>query len=263
MLRNWVWGRPERYSDFVWRAATDSGVFAGFRSNKAYTTVLEHVTPERGRIYLEQIANPVFRDICLASAPADEIGAPATMQIEGAKISPSTCRYAKVADEIVRLFPGFGASATIIEIGIGYGGQARIIAEWMKKTRGNLSLYTFIDLPEVNLLAKRYIEHFFFDNAFEYLTVSELDDTLRGDFLISNYAFSELSRATQEAYMKKVISRTRSGYITMNSGRNEPPDFTGFTEAELLSILPNAKSLDEFPLTGKKNYIVVFGDHTA
>ena len=263
MLRNWVWGRPERYSDFIWRAATDSSVFAGFRSHKAYTKVLEHVTPERGLIYLEQIADPVFRDICLASAPADEIGAPATMQVESTKISPSTCRYAKVADEIARLFPGFGTSETIIEIGVGYGGQARIISEWMTKTRGKLSKYTFIDLPEVNLLAKRYIEHFFFDNYFEYLTLSELSDSLRGDFLISNYAFSELGRAIQEAYMKKVISRTGSGYMTMNSGRNESADFTGFTEAELLSILPNAKSLDEVPLTAKKNYIIVFGDHTA
>ena len=225
--------------------------------------MLEHVTQAQGRVYFEQITDQAIRDICLASAPADEIGAPATMRIEGATISPTTCRYAKVADEILRLFPGFGAARTIAEIGVGYGGQARVIAEWMKTSEGPLSRYVFVDLPEVNLLAKRYIEHFFFDNRFDYLTMSELDGDAEYDFLISNYAFSELGRQVQDAYMKKIVRRTHSGYMTMNSGRNDASGFDGFTEAELMSILPNAKVIDEVPLTKKNNYIVVFGEHCA
>jgi hypothetical protein len=269
MLDKWVGAKGEAYSDFVWRAATDSKVFARFRRNRAYTRILEHVSSDLGEQYLSRISEPVLREICLNSDIADKIGSPRTARYEGREISPSTPRYGKVANDLARLFPDFCSLQTICEIGVGFGGQARILCEYTARIGGSLSRYDLVDLPEVLMLSRRYLEHFHFSNEFVYRSKTEIGTSGGGfDLAISNYAFSEFEKPLQEEYLKKILLKSGRGYLTMNSGLRDPNepsdgDRDNYSQRELLDILPNAKVIAEEPLTAKNNYIVVFGDHSA
>lgn len=270
MLDKWAGAKKgDAYSDFVWHAATDSKAFSSFRRNRVYTTILEHVSTDLGEQYLSLITDPQVREICLNSDSADKIGSPKTALYEGHIISPSTLRYGKVANDLVHFFPDFGSVRTICEIGVGYGGQARILCEYSAQIGGALTRYELVDLPEVLMLSRRYLQHFHFSNEFAYRSKTEMGASGDGyDLVISNYAFSEFEKPLQKEYLEKILLKSKRGYLTMNSGLHDPqyPSDSGrdnYSQSDLLSILPNAKVLAEAPLTSKNNYIIVFGNHSA
>lgn len=267
MLDKWLFGTGLDYSDFAWKAASQNKVFENFRRHRAYTRILEHVTVEQGAQFLALVTDPVVRKICLDSEAADRIGNPRRGTYEGRELSPTTLRYGKVASDILTLFPRFREMKTICEIGVGYGGQARILSEYAAAVDGALVRYELVDLPEVLLLAEKYLLFFYFPN--EMVTRSKGAIALKGtsyDLAISNFAFSEFDRPLQQEYLEKILMNAKSGYLTMNSGGAvEPgkPVRDVYSQAELLRLLPNAKILDEVPLTSKNNYILVYGDHVA
>ena len=79
------------------------------------------------------------------------------------------------------------------------------------------------------------------------------------DLVISNYAFSELPKDLQTVYIDKVLKKSKRGYLTMNSGWGGHFSDGKLSAIELLNQLPNIKFLEEYPLTYKYNYIVVWG----
>lgn len=267
MLDNWVGKKGTRYSDFVWRAATRSSIFERFRREAVFAGIMENVTPDLGREFLGLISSPLVREICLDSEPADRIGSPRIGLYEGRKIAPSTLRYGKIADDIIRLFPDFDSVQTICEIGGGYGGQARILCEYASRKNTALRSYTLVDLPEVLMLAKRYLSHFQFRNSFSFCSKIELDEeSARCDFAMSNYAFSEFGKSLQSEYLDKILRKARCGILIMNSGAprvnaSHRPDV--HSQAELLQLLPNAELLEEAPLTSADNYVIVYGKRDA
>jgi len=264
MLDKWVGGKGARYSDFVWQSVIRNAVFANFRRHRDYTRILEHLTAEEGQLHLSRIADARVRNICFASEFADTIGNPRTALFEGRQLSPTTLRYGKVADDILRMFPNFAAVRSICEIGVGYGGQARVLSELGAEIGGALTRFTLMDLPEVLMLAKKYLQHFHCRNEFVFQSITEVDPTAPGpDFVISNYAFSEFDRTLQQHYLDKVVLKCRSGYLTMNSGAPGADASNVYSQAELMKLLPNAKVVEEYPLTSANNYIILFGDHAA
>lgn len=77
------------------------------------------------------------------------------------------------------------------------------------------------------------------------------------DLLISNYAFSELSRDIQNLYLDKIINHSKHGYITYNdiSGEN----LASYKIDEYKNIIhKDIKILEENPLTHPLNKIVVW-----
>jgi putative sugar O-methyltransferase len=129
-------------------ATLDAGAFADFRRHPDYTKVLEHVSEGLGHQYLQLIsAQGRARRGLHEAAKNDDVGNPRTMRLDsGLVISPTTLRYLKVADDIETHF-GSIDGADVIEIGIGYGGQCRILDSLFK-----LSSYTLVDLrPVLNL----------------------------------------------------------------------------------------------------------------
>jgi N-acetyl-gamma-glutamylphosphate reductase len=76
--------------------------------------------------------------------------------------------------------------------------------------------------------------------------------------VISNYAFSELPRSIQDVYLKKIILNSKSGYITYNE--ISPSYFKSYKSEELVKIIPNARIIDEKPLTNKNNCIIIWGE---
>jgi putative sugar O-methyltransferase len=105
--------------------------------------------------------------------------------------------YVKVLSDLKLKFGDLNGKK-IVEIGGGYGGQARVLfLEFM-----NLD-YTIIDLPEVLLLINKFTESANL-NSGKLNLFSALDfPTIKSDLVISNYAFSELPPLTQINYIKK------------------------------------------------------------
>ena len=81
------------------------------------------------------------------------------------------------------------------------------------------------------------------------------------DLVISNYAFSELPKSLQLDYVEKVLTRSKRGYLIMNSGKSNISGFSKgkLTLKELEDLLPGVEILEEVPNTGPDNYVLVWG----
>jgi putative sugar O-methyltransferase len=182
----------------------------------------------------------------------DDFGGPATYEYPGVgSISPSTLRYVKVLTDLKAYFASLDG-LDVCEIGVGYGGQCRIINAWFKPAS-----YCLVDIAPALALARRFLERFDLPPVLAYRAMDEL--TARDyDLVISNYAFTELPRPLQDGYLEKVILRSARGYITYNE--ITPAEFNSYKAEELLRIIPGAHSVDERPLTHPLNCIILWGD---
>ena len=241
----------QAYLDVCRCAASAPSAFAGFRRDPGYTRMLEHVTEAQGREYLRLLSpDGRARQLLQEAAKNDRVGQPVTMRLEsGLEMSPTTLRYLKVADDIERLF-GTLDGAAVVEIGVGYGGQCRLLDAMFE-----LKSYTLVDLRPVLDLAAEFLSRFPLRTAVRFLTMNELAPTPYG-FAISNYAFTELSRDVQEIYYRKVLQQTPAGYITYND--IGPAQLRPLSCDELCQRL-NGRSLPEEPVTHPKNRLIVWG----
>ena len=235
------------YITSVKKALKSYKAFARFKQDPRYRSVLEHVSRNHGEQYLEIIKAeaPDLLDKIEKFKENDLIGGGLLYdyKIVG-KISPSTLRYVKVASDM-RNFFGEDIGDKVSEIGVGYGGQLLIADNVLK-----FKQYDLFDLPPVLNLASQYIE-------------SHLINQHRGDvyydLVISNYAFSELPSNLQKIYIKKILSKSKRGYLTMNSGKKESAyQYDKLTLTELKKLLPNFEIYPEKPNTHIGNYIIVW-----
>jgi putative sugar O-methyltransferase len=233
-------------------ASIDYRVFNNFRRDEIYTTILEHVSPEQGQEYLEIISKDAE---VLEAMPRfrrnDDFGNPRTFAYPAiGEISPSTLRYVKVLTDLKAHFKTLDG-LDICEIGVGYGGQCRIVNAFFRP-----ATYCLVDISPALALARRYLDNYILSSVVSYKSMNELAPRDH-DLVISNYAFTELPRAIQDVYLQKVILQSKRGYITYNE--ITPPEFNSYKSAELLKIIPNSTTLEERPLTHPKNCIIVWG----
>ena len=108
------------------RAARDSRLFACFRSEAAYTHILEHVGADLGAEYLRLLAaDRVIMEALDEFRRNDDYGGPQTVDYPGVgRFSPTTLRYIKVLKDLKTYFGSLDAMR-ICEIGVGYGGQTK------------------------------------------------------------------------------------------------------------------------------------------
>jgi putative sugar O-methyltransferase len=240
------------YSDFCLKASNDSLTFSNFRQNSIYRKVLEHVSPQLGEEYLAAITErrPGMLGSIEKIKENDAYGNPDLVEYEPiGKICPSTLRYTKVLADLLNLFDSLDGM-NIVEIGVGYGGQCRLI--------NSITLpkeYTLVDIKPALLLAQYYLDGFVLHSVMKYKTMNELRKNSY-DLLISNYAFTELPRKIQNVYLEKIILNSNRGYITYND--ITPEYFHSYKKDELLEIIPNSFVIDEVPLTHEKNCIIVW-----
>jgi hypothetical protein len=160
----------EAYPQLCLRASRDDRAFASFRSNPIYNVILEHVTEEQGRRYLEIIsADAELLGAIEQFRKNDEFGGSRTFAYPSVgEISPTTLRYVKVLHDLKMLFGSLDA-LDICEIGIGYGGQCRIINAWFNPTS-----YCLVDLAPALALARRYLGNYPLAAPLVYRTVNDL-----------------------------------------------------------------------------------------
>jgi len=204
--------RGTYYPDFCQLAAKNDYVFNSFKRNPVYREILEHLPYELGALYLKTISAeyPELLAHVEKCRQNDLLGEPITFDYgQVGYFSPTTLRYIKVAGDLKKQF-GDLSKMHIVEIGAGYGGQCKIIAEL-----GGFASYTIIDLPECNALSKRYLDALGVQNV-TFINNDNLSKAQKYDLVISNYAFSEIDRSEQEKYIEHVIKSTPNGYMTMN-----------------------------------------------
>ena len=226
-----------------------------FRRKYDYREILEHVTYTQGKSYLEQIQEyspQNYIELIEKNKANDLFGNPYEYQYPGVgRVSPTTLRYISTAIDIFETIR-LNKESVVAEIGVGYGGQAAIL-ERMYGIRN----YSAFDLPSVIQLSNVYLNSV---NSKLKFTSSGLssDKNTTWDVVISNYAFSELHRDLQLSYIEHVITKSKSGYMIMNSGRS---NITGRSEGklslnEIRNYIPNLQVKEEVPLTGPDNYII-------
>lgn len=243
----------DRYPDFCWRAATQSDVFADFRRAPEYMSVVG-LDVDRGREHFQALPQD-SRAAQLITRLADEdvVGNPIPYTLpNGLAIAPTTLRYLKFADDIERLF-GSLEGWEVCEIGVGYGGQCRVLdAMWA------LRRYTLVDLRAALALAERFLGHVPLRAPLRFSTVSELAAE-QYDLVISTYAYSELSGGIQEAHFRKVVEGSRRGFVVFDdvaaSSRH------GMTAEELRERV-GGRTIPQEPLTDSRSQVVIWGAPT-
>lgn len=227
-------------------------IFSQFRRDERYKLILEHVDKVMGQKYLDfVIKNDIqLLDYISVFQKNDIIGNPEVFDYENiGSISPTTLRYIKVLSDLRKYFGSLNR-LNIYEIGVGYGGQCRIINSLYSP-----SIYTLVDLDSVLNLSKKFLEKFSLNTTLTYSNMNDLNvDSI--DLLISNYAFSELRKNIQDFYIDKIISKSKHGYITFNE--INPKYFNSYSSTELLEIIPKSFVVPEEPLTGSKNCIIIW-----
>jgi len=225
----------------------------------AYREILEHLGYKEGKEYLERIEYLISKEdavrLVALNVANDLFGSPITFNYRDyGYVSPTTLRYISTALEIANHFE-VSSSTSIVEIGCGYGGQAAVVS----RTFG-VKDYTFFDLPQVLDLINRYLQ--VIEPGLVVKRGNFGQKTKSWDLAISNYAFSELSRDLQLNYLEEILTKCKSGFMTMNSGvSNKTGRSTGkLTIDEIRQHLPNLRIIEEAPLTGPDNYVIVWGE---
>ena len=245
------------YTNFIQTVNEDSSLFRKFRTNYVYRQILEHVTYQQGMTYFERLSERYKSNLAaLPNKNLSLVGSPRTYHYQKLGfISPTMIRYEFVSQEIERIFgPSIGNE--IVEIGVGFGGQYAVLEKSF-----TFSGYTMFDLPQVMLLVRKVLSSA--EVRIDKIRDGDINSPrVAGcDLVISNYAFSELPRDIQKQYLEGVLRVSSRGYLTMNSGRT---NLTGRSDGkysldELKTMLPPFEVIEEVPLTGADNYVIVWG----
>ena len=230
-------------------ASQGSDFFRGFKSHPAYRHVLEHVSYEEGKQYLDEIEID-YKDKLDEIKENDALGTPVTCTYDGVgTISPTTVRYLKNTSDIVTKF---GTSFnSIVEIGGGYGGLCKVLSSFV-----DFEQYLLLDLEECNMLSRKYLSHFDLPTmSYQAEEIVELED--RFDLLISNYALSECNRETQMMYIERFVKNSDKFYLMHN---NFHADNGNMSYEEFLDVMSDTHDIEYYGEHGvEENPKVMFG----
>ena len=240
----------KKYLNVCRESVINEDMFNKFKQHPDYRSILEHVSYEQGLLYLDEINkdNPELLRILPKFVQNDSIGNPLVYYYSqlDCVISPTTLRYIKVLSDLRKTF-GDLQGMNIVEIGVGYGGQCKIISDLFK-----FKSYTLIDLPDPCELAKKCL------NKYKVSNVNIWNGELNYyDLCISNYAFTEISRNYQEIYKQQFIDRSDRGYITCNF-LDQRSSKIALTKKEIFSMKDDFTVLPEQPLTAAHNMIYLW-----
>jgi len=242
------------YPIFCLKASKDEMIFKNFKRNFIYNQVLEHVSESDGwkykkeieKLFIEKGLGKYKSKLYLLASLNDSIGNPRRYSFDERLISPTSLRYMKVTLDILNLLNGEKIN-NIVEIGGGYGGQALMLSLLFVQ-KGS---FTIFDLPEVNKLINKFTKLTFIDSLVN--TKNFVDEEINYDLFISNYALSELSRKNADLYLKKVLSRSKHGYITFNNiGDND-----SVSKEEICKFIPKEfVVVEENPIMSQGGVII-------
>ena len=246
-----------QYSNMIERFIQSESSYRKFRRYYNYRLILEHVDFKLGKKYLTKINgfSPSFLSENKHLIKNDIVGSPRIYRYPNiGAISPTTLRYVSVMLELKEIF-NLNRPIRVAEIGVGYGGQFVILNNFLE-----IESFSAFDLPEVLTLAEKYASSVSKTDNFIRKDIYKIENEIF-DLVISNYAFSELPIQIQREYLAKLILNSKMGYMIMNSGKS---NVTGRSIGkidlkELCASINSPEILEEIPLTGPDNYLLIWG----
>jgi putative sugar O-methyltransferase len=234
-------------------ASEKDEIFKNFKQNFEYKKILEHANKSQGDGYINRILELSNIDLTKIEIfkTNDEQGSPDLYDYPEpfGRISPSTLRYIKVLSDLINHF-GDLSNMSIVEVGVGYGGQSKIIQDYF-----NVKEYNYIDLPEVMNLTKKYLKKYDYENI-NFLDFNNLP-IKKYDLVISNYAITECTKEIQDLYFEKVINNSKKGYITGND-IGKYFNINNYSKLEWSEKIKGSLIFEENPKTHEDNYLLIF-----
>jgi len=244
------------YQTYLSRAS-ETNNYSNFKRAEEYTKILEHLSKEDGVKYLSflqsKLSDVIIQEYCSLN---DKIGNAVIYDYGRIKSSPNSLRYALHAYIILEHFKNMRSSPSeeihIVEIGGGYGGLCLAINELNKIFGLNVSSYAIIDLKGAIKLQEYYLNNFklSFETSFHDCETFGKNITSDRLYLISNYAFSELTPLCQRHYKEALFSKVVHGFFVWNriyDGR----------DSSIINF-PIVKEEDEYPATGTGTSYIYF-----
>lgn len=240
-------------------ASEDDLIFKVFRRIDEYYKIVGGGSADQVKRtieYVDQYASEEYKKWFLKNYRMfDKFGMPfkyeSKVSKECIRISPNSALNLWVLMDLTELFDA-NKMQSVVEIGGGYGGLCSIVLTYYKE-----SLYEVIDLPEVNQLQKRYLQNCVgTDNNVTTTSCFECKEIDKDVMLISNYAFTELSRDIQDIYFENVLSHAKSGYMICDNISNADEKLRGYSFEELRNKIPGSVAFTAYPYNARHKILV-------
>ena len=151
-------------------------------------------------------------------------------------ISPGTLYFMNILQSLRNNF-GDISKFDIVEIGSGYGGQAKILLDYGVKN------YSCVDVKETLSLCNKYLNLFNYNNI-TFFKTTEIP-VKQYDLVISNWCLSEFDRDGISFYIETIIKHCKYGYFLMNIW----DDRKEFLINEMNKHFNSVEVLPEYPKT--------------
>lgn len=197
-----------------------------FKNSGDYTYMCEHVNNRQGNEYLNFIRSKfssfyennlnVLIEKCQLN---DKYGKTKKNNFDNfTSCSPSNLRYILHTLLILEDMKKYNLNnIDIIEIGGGYGGLCFFVNSLAPLYNININSYTIFDLLEPSLLQEKYLNALNINNV-NFYQLDNFKTLNKNSFLISTYAFSEISMSIQNEYSEKIINPfVKFGFIAWNA----------------------------------------------
>jgi len=206
-----------------------------FKCQRNFTYMTEHTNPTLGNTYLTQIITE-FGDIftehktfflsCIEEN--DTYGKTKKHNYPNLmSCNPSNLRYIYQSLKICTYIKSIGLNnVDLIEVGGGYGGLCFYLHKISNLFDINIDSYYIFDLKNPGLLLNKYLKSLNINNV-NVVTLDDINNiNLKTDhFLVSTYAFSELTHENRNKYQKLLIEPYVShGFMAWNA--IDPYNFT-------------------------------------
>lgn len=186
-------------------------LFNTFKQNRIFRQVIGNDVLSR------EIADILYKNLEADSSIIDNISTYKTNDIHGSpnlyeypltgNISPGTLYFLNILQSL-RMHFGDISMFDIIEIGSGYGGQAKIILD------SGVKSYSMVDVAPTLHLCKKYLTAFNYTNTTYY--TPDLLPQAAYDLVISNWCLSEFDEEGISNYIENIIRYCKNGYFLMN-----------------------------------------------
>lgn len=160
-------------------------------------------------------------------------------------ISPGTLYFMNILQSLKINF-GDISNFNVIEIGSGYGGQAKIILDY------GINSYSCVDVSETLSLCNKYLNLFNYSNIQYYQTTNI--PKINHDLVISNWCLSEFDIIGIDFYIQHIIKYCKYGFFLMNTW----DDRKDYIVSELSKYFSSVETLPEYPKTHQNpNWLLI------
>jgi len=215
-----------KYTNYINKIINTDKLLWTFKSHGLYTDILEHILPYTANLYLSEIKKKFnnfynkYKTVLIKLCNKNDLyGNPNKIMFKDFTTCSSTnLRYILHSLLILTFMKKHKLNnIDIIEIGGGYGGLSFYLHNISLIFNIKINSYTIFDLLNVSKLQKIYLEAIDSTNNMNFYQIDNYKDLKQNSFLISNYAFSEISMKLQKEYTKKILNPYVSyGFLVWN-----------------------------------------------